>query len=64
MGEWSEYIKPLERQLLDILGDPNVFPFGPLQYANQEWQDPSLPVKKSISVAKFAGVRVAYGLAY
>jgi hypothetical protein len=47
----------LATSFLDILGDPNVSPFRPLQYASQEWQGPSSR-QKSIWAQDIAGVRV------
>jgi hypothetical protein len=47
----------LATSFLDILGDPSVSSFRPLQYANQEWQGrPSR--QKSIWAQDIAGVIV------
>jgi hypothetical protein len=47
----------LATSFLDILGDPNLSPFRPLQYASQEWQGPP-SCQKSIWAQDIAGVRV------
>jgi hypothetical protein len=48
----------LATSFLDILGDPNLSPFRPLQNANQELQMP-LSCRKSIWAQDIAGVRVS-----